>query len=346
MPATAQELQNKINSALDFYVKQELPASQTIQSKPLLRAFEKNKKSYPGGRGDIKEPVKGDYTSTIEGWEWDDTVSFANPANIKQATYTKKNLHTGITVTFDELVGNGITVTETTTGTATSKMSGREEIALVNILGDKLEDMKEGWERDFNTTLWRDGTQDSTVFPGLRHFITDSPTTGTVGGIDRAQNTWWRNRASLGIVASASAQTLSRTLRTELRQLRRYGSPKHMVCCGSNFLEDLELEVQEKGTYTQQGFTNSGKTDIGLAEISLMGLGTFMYDPTLDDLSLSDYCFVIDMNAFKLRPIEGEDKKTHSPARPHDQFVLYRSMTWMGTMTARQLNTSGVYSTT
>lgn len=347
MAFTAAEIQNYTNAALDFHIRSKLPKSQSIQNKPLLSAFEKRKKTFPGGRGNITERVKGDYSCEIQGWAHNDTVSYSNPVNIKVAEYTYKNLHTGIEVTFDELHRNGIRVTETTTGSATSQITGAEEVQLCNLMEDKLEDMTESWARDFNEILWRDGTQDSSVFPGLRYFITNSPSTGTVGGIDRSVSSWWRNRASLNIVASASTQTLTRTLQSEARQLRRYAaSPKFIILCGSGFLEDLELELHEKGTYSQTGFANAGKNDIGIAMISHSTLGDFAYDPTLDDLSLDDYCFVIDINAFKLRPIEGLDKVVHTPARPHDQYVLYKSMTWSGALTANQLNSSGVYSTT
>jgi hypothetical protein len=39
-----------------------------------------------------------------------------------------------------------------------------------------------------NTLLWGDGTGDAKALAGIRALITANPTTGTIGGIDRATN--------------------------------------------------------------------------------------------------------------------------------------------------------------
>src|SRR3546814_5427526 len=103
---------------------------------------------------------------------------------------------------------------------------------LTNLLDDKIEDMIECGERGMNEMFWRDGTQDSKQVPGLMSFIHDDPTAGAVvGGIDQAANTWWRNRATLGInTATPENQNLVTTLQKEWRQLRRYGEIGRASC--------------------------------------------------------------------------------------------------------------------
>src|SRR3546814_18197854 len=124
--------------------------------------------------------------------------------------------------------------------------------------------MDEGSARSFNNILWKDGTQSSKVFAGIQSIIVDDPTTGVAAGIDRATNTWWRNRALVGtnkVTHSTSDQTLTKKLRSELRQLRRYGGRTTLVLCGSAAIERLAAEIHEKGASTQTGFTNQGTTD-------------------------------------------------------------------------------------
>lgn len=345
MPFTAQELSNIAAAHLSHYMKGPAMA-QSIQERPTYDALNKRKKSFSGGDGFIKRNVKGDYTTRLRGFEHDDQVGYENPANIKQARFVWKQLHGGIQITFDELKKDGITVTDTVTGKSTSDHSGAELHRITSLMGDKLDDMGEGIARDFNTMLWLDGTQDPKVFPGLTAFIVDDPTTGVVAGLDRGVLSWWRNRSLVGaskITHSVSAQTLTKTLRKEVRQLRRYGGRPNYLPAGSTFLEKLEAEVFEKGTYTQQGFINNGKNDIGMSDISMRGVGTFVYDPTLDDLGYADRCFFVDTNKIRLMPMEGEDWKEHSPARPHDRYVIYRSVTWTGALVVEQMNCHGVY---
>ncbi len=345
MPFTAQELDNIASAALDFYLKG--PAiAQSIQDRPLYDAMKKAAKTFPGGKENIALNVKGDYTTGFMGFEHDDTVSYSNPANLKRLQYGWKELHAGISMTLTELKKDGISVVDSLNSETTSNHSDREMTAITNLLDDKLDDMSEGSARSFNEILWRDGTQSAKVFPGVTSFITLSPTTGVTGGLDRAGNVWWRNRAKVGaskITASAASQTLSKTLRSELRQLRRYGGKPSLWLCGSAFIDALELEVSEKGVYTQEGFTNSGKTDIGIADISLRGAGRFQYDPTLDDLGMSKFCYGIDPKHLFLDTMEGEDMKQHAPARPPEKYVMYRGVTYTGGLVCDQLNCHGVY---
>lgn len=345
MPFTIQQLENISNAALDFYLKGQ-PLSQQIQDKPLLAAMKAAQKTFPGGKGEIKGNVKADYTTSFTGYSHDDTVTYANPANIKQFTYDWKELHAGISLTLTELKHDGISVTDSTTGEGTSNHSGREMTAISNILQDKLEDMDEGMARSMNEINWEDGTASSKIFAGITHFIADDPTTGVVGGIDRAANAWWRNRSAVGaskITHSATNQTLTKFLRGEIRQLRRYGGRPNLVLAGSGFIEKLEAEVHEKGYYSQTGFQNAGATEIGMADISMRGVGKIQYDPTLDDLDRENFCYFIDTRHIYPYVMDGEDMKKHSPARPPEKYVLYRGVTWTGTMIARKLNAHGVY---
>lgn len=344
MPFTAQELNNIAAAAQDYHVKG--PAFlQTIQAKPLLNVIKKGQKTFPGGKEYITLPVKGEYTSSIQGYSHDDQVSYSNPANMKRAQVPWYELHCGISFTLTELKKDGISVVDSTTGARTSEHSQREMTVLSGLLEDKLEDMSEGWARSFNEMLWRDGTQDSKVVPGIRSFILDNPSAaGTTFGIDRVQNTWWRNRASLAInAATASDQNLVTKLQQEFRQLRRYGTPKHAFLCGSDFLDAFEKELRAKGNYTLEGWAKSGRIDASVADLAFKGVN-LEYDPTLDDLGYAKYGYVLDTNAIKLMPLEGEDMKRHNPARPEDRYVVYQAMTWTGGLLARQLNTSGVYS--
>jgi hypothetical protein len=345
VPFSIQELENISNAALDFYIKGQ-PLSQQIQDKPLLAAMKAAQKTFPGGRGEIKGNVKADYTTAFMGYTHDDTVNYTNPANIKQYTYPWKELHAGLSLTLTELKADGITISDSTTGEGESNHSEREQTAISNLLQDKLEDMDEGMARSMNTILWSDGTQSSKVPPGVTYFVADDPTTGVVGGIDRAVNTWWRNRSAVGankITHLASTQALTVFLRKEVRQLRRYGGKPSLVLAGSGFIGFLEDEIKEKGIYTQSGFANNGSTDIGMADISMRGVGKIQYDPSLDDLGRSNFCYFLDPTHLFQYVMDGEDMKKHSPARPPEKYVLYRGVTWTGAVTGRKMNCHGVY---
>lgn len=344
MPFTAQEIANVANALLEFNVRG--PAmSQVIQERPLFRDLMAAQKEFPGGNEFITWPVKGQYTTTVQGFTHDDSVSYQNPANIRRARVKWYEVHGGISVTLTELKMAGLSVTDSMNSKRTTNHTDREEVVLTDLLQDKIEDMMEGWSRSFAEMLWRDGTQDAKAVPGILSFILDTPSTaGSTFGIDRVANTWWRNRASLGInSATASDQNLVNTLQREIRQLRRYGGRPNKFYAGSDFMDAFEKELRSKGNYTLEGWAKSRTIDASIADISFKGT-TIEYEPLLDDLSRSKYGYWMDLTKNKLHVMSGEDRKMHNPARPPEKYVMYRAMTWTGALGSDQLNTNGVYS--
>lgn len=348
MAFTAGELASIANASLDWYLNRGDTFKQTIQSKPLLAKMEGKKETFPGGKGDISVGIKGAYgaggtNDGVVGYTHDDTVGFYNPANIVRAEYPWREHHIGLEITHTELKIDGISVTDTN-GEGTKNHSRREMHVLVNLLKDKMEDLGEQYARKMNLLFWGDGVADAKALAGIQSIIVDNPAVGLVGGINRATagNEYWRNRFSLGIVSSpANGGVLLQKLQTEYRQLRRYGGNPDLFLAGSDFIGAMETEMRANGYYSDSGFQNGGDVSIGTLKFKNI---TVVYDPTLDDLGMAKRAYWIDTNAIKLHAMEGEWRRQHTPARPADQFVLFRSITCTGQVVATQCNSSGVYS--
>ena len=246
-------------------------------------------------------------------------------------------------ITMTELKKNGVTITD---GQGESEHSGRDIDIITDVLENRIMDFDESWDRTVNYLYWQDGSQDAKKMPGLLSLLTDTPNQGVIGGLNSATYWWWQHRALVGnnkITASPSDQTLTRRLRSELRQLRRYNGKPSEAICGSGFIDALELEVAEKGIYTMEGFANEGKTDLGMAKIRMRGLGTFEYDPTLDDMGFAKRCYIIDPSKITLRPMSQEDGKVMTPERPYQYMVFLHTKTWTGAMSMKQRNAHGIY---
>ena len=352
MAFTQAEIDNIANAALDYYISKGTVFSSTIQDKPLLAAMDAKAKTFPGGKGAVSVAVKGQYDSSLAGYTHNDTVNYVNPVKIKRASYNWKEHHIGIGVTLTELKRDGISVVDSLNSDSLRNNRGRDETALANLLEDKLGDMAEGYARGLNTFLWGDGTADANAIAGIRAFIKDTPAAvgQTNGGIDQnaAANSWWRNRVNLSVATTAAGDELLGFLNTEFRQLKRYGGKPDVALCGSDFMDRLNKELRARGYYTQSGYARS--TDIAHGDVTFSGL-VFKYDPTMDDIGTTlggstDYrkrCYIIDSSKLCLYYMENEKMKRHSPARPHNQYVMYRAMTTTGVLAAQQLNCHGVY---
>lgn len=345
MYLTATQLENLANQTFDFYIKDKV-LGQSIQARPLVRILREKQKVFPGGKEFIHGNVQFDYEGGFEGYEGDDEVHYDNPAGVKQFSFPWKELHDGIQVTHSELKKAGITIVDSAFGDTVAQNSRQDVIRITQLFENKLNTMRERQEQSFNRICWLDGTQDSKVFPGLLSILTDDATTGVVGGIDRAAQSLWRHRTAVGASAlevNKVNQTLTSYLRNELRQLNRYGGKPNRALCGSTFMEALEYEIEQKGVYTDAGFTKQGATELGMNKVTMRGLGTFEYDPTLDDLGYEKRCYIFDDNHIQLWVMDGQDMKKHTPARPAERYVLYRGVTWTGGMIADMLNCNAVY---
>jgi len=349
MPFTAKEIENVAQAVLDYHMNTPEVRSQTLQDKPLLRALREKEKTFPGGKEEITVRVKGEYDTTIQGFEHDDTVTYRNPANLKTARYPWKLIHSGIEFTMHEMIKAGISIVDSTTGSGEVRHSENEKIVLVDLLKDKIEDMTEGTDRGMNRMFWQDGSQDAKEVPGITSFVHDDPTVpALVGGIDQSVHTWWQNRADTSInfnPASPDDLVIVKKLKSEWRQLRRYGGRPNLVLCGSDFLEALEDELLSKGQYTMEGWSHRRNTEASIADISFKGV-RFEYDPTLDDMAKSKYCYVLDTRHIYPMVVQGENGKDHKPSRPEDKYVFYRARTWVGGLVCDQRNAQGVYAIT
>lgn len=336
-------------ASLLFYIRG-VGRTQTTQDKPLLAWLESGKQMFAGGGGGSKLlsiPVQGAYMSDtagfLQGYKDDESVDFSAGTAFQRSEWGWKETHAGFWINWTELKIDGITISDDKKGGSVSDHADAAN-RITPILEQRLADFGESLSRAKNSMLWADGTQDSDQVPGILSFLDDDPTTGTKGAIARNTYSWWRHRVALGIAASAANSTLIKKLNSELIQLRRYGGKPNKALCGSSFLDALRDELLAKGYFTQTGFAGDKATDLGIGGLHISGMGNFEYDPTLDSLGKSKYCFIMDGKRIKLRPMTGEDDKVLRPERPYNYMVFMNSVTWTGALVCDQMNAHGVYS--
>ena len=356
MPFTAAELANIANSTLDFYLEKGRVAKQNVQDKPMMQAFEENAGTFPGGKGNVSLGVKGGGSGgAFTGYTHDDQVTYYNPATNQRVNYPWKEHHIGLGITHTELKTDGITVLENGAEQNTSEKDGREQFALANLFEEKLDDFDEDRKKSWDALIHGDGTSSAKSLAGIGSMLLAAPATGTTGGLNRATNAWWRNRAATAANGTAGGQgaitvnaagggALIQFLQKDSRQLKRFaaGGVRHRLFAGSDFIDGYERELRANGRYTESGFGDARSVDGKMADVRWGG-SPFIYDPTLDDMGLSKRLYVIDMRRIRLMYMQGERNKKASPPRPYDRYALYRGLTSTAVMVAQQLNTSAIY---
>ncbi len=85
-----------------------------------------------------------------------------------------------------------------------------------NLLASKLENLKNSAHNILNGDLYSDGTGNSNKqIQGLALVVSSTPTTGTVGGINRATFTFWRNQQTSGAQSATAFDNLRASMRSQ-----------------------------------------------------------------------------------------------------------------------------------
>lgn len=329
---------------LNNYLKPSSPRNilRHIQKRPLLRQLESTKKEYGSGYAYVKEAVHGQLMSTQAGLTYgirgDDVLNFFSGDNVTWTSVPISWVHTGFSITHDELLTAGIHLTS---GRVNSTAEART--TLLELLETRLADFGESRAINLNLMLWGDGTADAKGFQGIRSIIVDDPTAaGNTLGVART-NVWWRHiaRTAVGgalpkLAYSKADQTMTETINADRRQLTRYGGDPDVWLAGSDFCNALEREARAKGQLTLTGWANA-KTNLNVSGIKF-GQYEIEYDPTLDDMGYAKRCYAWDSNHLRLRPQSGEWAKLTDQNTPANQFIMLKSVTDRGALSCDQMD--------
>ncbi len=112
---------------------------------------------------------------------------------------------------------------------------------------------------------------------GLQFLIADLPTSGTVGGIDRAANTWWRNQyydfSTQAVTASST--TIQNALNTVYINATRGRDKPDMIVGGTTYFQYYLASLQ-----ANQRFMKDETAGAGFASLTFWGgMADVFFDP-------------------------------------------------------------------
>lgn len=342
MAYSAPALAVAAKASIDYYLKNN-PIDQIKQERPLLQKLMAKRTTMPGGLQYAVEQLISDYGEQGQWVQHADTLDFNARNPNEQAKYIWSTYRDGMGVSEDEASQNGFVLTDD----RNAKASESERVALVNLMETKTYALKEGMHKGLDYQLHLDGTQDAKSIPGLDALIAVDPTAGTVGGLNRATATWFRNDARTGVAAA----DLMETLEQADRATRKHGGKVDFILAGAAFID--AYRAQAKGEI-ERHIVLSGKggtgLDGGVTDLWYKGI-PIIWDPTFEDLDAAlspadnewtKRAYFINTNHLKLRPIEGHDFVITKPERPYNQYVHYWDFKFKGALTMNRSNAHGV----
>lgn len=347
MPITANQLALGANYQLEAYASGD-PVDQINTERPLMKWLVAGKMETIGGNEYFNEKVRFTNDSNYQNYYGDDQVSYNRKDTVRLAKFSWANFHDGFGLNEDELAANGITLTDDTEAVVTDA----EKIQIINLMKENYATLKEGVQESFDVEAHLSGSQDADAVQGLDHLISTTPATGTVGGINAANATWWRNNVNLAIAATAGVLTTK--MEQTWRACQTYGKmTPDKIICGSTFLDAYRSEF--KATIVRQAET-SGRAlpsgDTSITDLYFKGV-KIEWDPTMDRLDaivgVIDYpwikrCYFLNSKTLKLRPLRGHWMVNRKPKRVYDRYVHYFGMTSKYRMTINKRNANAVLS--
>lgn len=121
-------------------------------------------------------------------------------------------------------------------------ISGLEELqnsgedAIIELLASRIKNAQKSMMNGISADIYSDGTADGgKQIGGLQLLVSKTPTTGTVGGIDRATWTFWRNKATVSGTAASASNIQERMNAMALSLVRGTDRPDLIVADGNYY---------------------------------------------------------------------------------------------------------------
>jgi hypothetical protein len=352
MAFTSAELTQLGYVALDHYLRNK-PIDEIARERPLMAKLMKGKKTFPGGKQYISEQVRFQYDSNFQWMFGDDTVTYNRKDTVRQTQYPWAGAHDGFSLNEDLLLANGITVTD---NAGPSTNSGAEMLQLTNLFEENIETLRLGFEEMLDYDLHLDGSQDAKAIAGLDLLVSLDPTTGTVGGIDRATNEWWRNNA----VADSTA--IVEDMEKTWRACTLNGGRPDFIIAGSEFIDQFRVACKDEiARYTILKTSGENVQFDPSVEAAATSTGLhfqgvpIVWDPTFEmldaasagssaDVAYSNRCYMLNTKHLTLRPAAGHDMVARKPERQYNNYIWYWGLTFKGALTMNRSNCHAVIS--
>lgn len=239
-------LSELVSTTLRFRRK-ELRDNVTKNNALLNRLMKRGKIEKIDGGRTIVEPIMHSEVGTAQWYSGYETLNVSPSETISAAEYDWKQLAASVTISGLEQLQN----------------AGKSQ--LISLLKSRIEAAEATLENNVEAALFGDGTASGgKVFGGLQQLIADSPSTGTIGGINRATYTFWQNQVtdvtSFTGGASSSSNLISAMNNLWVKTTRAADHPDLVLADNEYYVEYLGgLQAIQRITgddMAQAGFTS------------------------------------------------------------------------------------------
>lgn len=212
----------------------------------------------------------------------------------------------------------------------------------IDLIAAKLENGKQSHINNMNTQLLGDGSGNGGKdMHGIKQIISTTPTTGTVGSINRANFAFWRNKQTSGAQTSSAFDNLRSSMRSIYNQCSRGGmidAPTAALTTRTVF-EGYESLLQPQERFTVEDKNNNGQGAFANESLKFKGSRLF-YDEDLD----TDNLYFYSPKFLKLIYLKGAWMKMKDRIEPANQLASIQRVFTVGNLATNNSRRLGVVS--
>ena len=200
------------------------------------------------------------------------------------------------------------------------------ETEIFKILKGKMQVLEESIKEKFQDYLYGAGLGKDPN--GLALLVPDDPTTGTVGGINRATEPQWRTMAKdyNGSLASTNIEEEFDDILLDMKQGKN--EKPDLILCGRNIYKMYRKAVRDKISILADGTYSAKKMyDLGFDGVSFGGI-TMIYDEDCP----ADKAYFLNTTYLRMHVLKHVNMKVKELSAPWTQDCVGRRIVWEGQM--------------
>jgi hypothetical protein len=308
-----------ISSTLDKFMKEKVTSS-VIGNNALLKALQnKGKIVHEAGGTNFRENIAYASNSTVQWQNPTDLLNTTPQDEFTSAVFAQKMITGTDQISEKELLQN--------TG----------EARIFNLLEGKRTNLIDSLRNQLGSALFSDGTgSGGQVVGGLQLLVADDPTTGTVGGIDRSSNAFWRNQVydfSTSAGANASATNIQAGMNSLYLSCQvQEGAFPDLILADINYYSFFENSLQQI-----QRITTTGEGRLGFEQLAYKS-SAVVYDPNCP----SNHMYFLNTDYVKFQHLNNPLFTKGDTQRPVNQLYYITPVYLYGNLTINSARVHGV----
>jgi len=229
-------------------------------------------------------------------------------------------------------------VAVTISGLEELQNSGKER--MIDLLESRIKNAERTMYNNMSTDIYSDGTADGgKQIGGLQLLVSDAPTSGTVGGIDRATYSFWQNQLYDFSVegVSASATTIQAAMNELYLRCARGADRPDLIVADNVYFGYYWSSLQ-----ANQRFSNEKMAAAGFDNLRFMGADV-VFDGGQGGDAPASHMYFLNTDYIFCRPHRERNMVPLDPDRfSTNQDAMVKLIAWAGNMTTSNASLQGV----